>query len=145
MAKVKDQLAFWIYAAPISINSMYQNKSGKWKNGRRGRGRRLTDRARSLKNEIGIEAGLAGPIRSAPAYALAILFYLPMFTQAGKMRSWDISNHVKLIEDATFSALGKDDKHNVFLKVAKFNNKEGEYRFGVHVKALNSPTDFQVF
>jgi len=92
---------------PVSINAAYANK----RPGTKGKGKTKTPEARAYQRDV--RDSLACK-RIAPAkwYRLEIILEADLLTNDRmNVRSLDVSNYIKLTEDAITQALGFDDKH----------------------------------
>lgn len=123
---------------PISHNAAYESITKKGKGQRRITVRRLSDAGKKYKNEV--------KAHIIKHYATALDFFVPnqpyavfvelVFQGRGKVytESWleegakkaknrykklDVSNRLKLFEDALAEAVGIDDCHNFFVGVVK--------------------------
>ncbi|SMB84661.1 RusA family crossover junction endodeoxyribonuclease [Deinococcus hopiensis] len=95
-------LSLWIPGEALSLNNAYFN--------RRGGGRTLTPEGRAFKAHVKhlvLQERPALPARGR--LALTLQFHGHWETKAGEPRRRDLSNAVKLLEDALFDALGMDD------------------------------------
>jgi len=69
----------------------------------------------------------AGGLRKSRWYKFTLFTYFSLITQKDEVRKRDVSDCIKLIEDATAEALRIDDKHNKRVETEKFNNDGEEY------------------
>lgn len=103
---------------PISVNAAYATD---WNTKRRF----LTKKGGEFKKLVKAYAAIAiGSARfdKTKFYHLRIDFFMPLHFKNGNVRKWDVTNHVKALEDALVSVLGIDDccfksvwseKHNI--------------------------------
>ena len=107
-----------------SINQMYWNR----KHGASGRGRVLTDEARNFKEEVGwlVRAELTEELPKKSKFGLIILLHT-------KNSRRDVSNVLKITEDAVFEAAGISDSRDTTIMVRKIPDTEDfcEVYFGL--------------
>jgi Holliday junction resolvase RusA-like endonuclease len=114
-ANLIDTFEIQIPKLPPSVNSMYST-------GKTGR-RFLTKPGKDFKrfvrdvNAIYLRGKKLDPTHW---YEVFITFYLPLLTkQERKVKVWDVTNHVKALEDALAESLGLDDSRFLAVRAAK--------------------------
>jgi Holliday junction resolvase RusA-like endonuclease len=108
-------LRFRIDGLPPSDNHIY--RSG------RGKGRYLTKEAKEWKDAVRYNV-LMQPLADRlllkehsrlppldfPLFSLTIYYHMKLFTKAGEIRRWDVTNYSKITVDALTDQLGFDDR-----------------------------------
>lgn len=101
------------FAAPMppSVNHAYATV----------RGRRVLSReGKAYKAEVAARARRVADGRAAPLWlSLTITLRLPLLFKNGRVRKFDASNRIKLLEDALCEGLGVDDSRVLRLSVEK--------------------------
>ncbi|WP_019585239.1 RusA family crossover junction endodeoxyribonuclease [Deinococcus apachensis] len=95
-------LELWLPGESISLNNVYFNRRG-------GRGRVLTPEGQAFKQHVAYHVGRARPNVPPGPLALTAHLYGRWSTKNGDPRRRDLSNAIKVLEDAVFDALQLDD------------------------------------
>src|SRR6266487_7113180 len=111
----------------ISVNHMYHVTM---------RGVRLTDEARKFKADAGLIARSAANEQGGWPYPATTPLFLHLRLYVPGVRRMDISNVVKVTEDAIADALGFDDRHIWRLLVERIGIDKQNPRCEVVLEAL---------
>lgn len=106
---------------PPSINSLYST-------GRGGK-RFMTKEGKVFKRLVSLLARNASAGRSLDPYCFYVLrvtFFMPIRFKNGTVRKWDVTNHLKALEDALAKVLELDDSHFVQVSAGKSPIRHGE-------------------
>ena len=79
--------------------------------------RHLTKKGKAFKKAI--KSVVLGQLAMAQWYKLTIGFSLPLLTAKGEPRKWDVTNHIKILEDSMCEKLGVDDKRVLKVEAEK--------------------------
>lgn len=108
---------------PPSVNNAYATVHGR---------RVLTREGRRFKESVSSMPELIKCRNTLPTWiAISIHLWLPLFYKNGKVRRFDASNRIKLLEDAVCEGLGIDDSRVIRLTVQKVDAKVEAV--GVHI------------
>lgn len=131
----------WMYllsgVEPYSVNSCYRPiKGNPWRT-------YLTREGKALKAALLESFILSDKTRGKPAfeyYNTTIALYIPKIKlyfkgSTTKLQGWDPSNYIKLIEDALFEHIGKDDCYDLSVTSQKFISIDNLFHIQISIES----------
>lgn len=102
-----DLPASWELPFPPSTNKLWHNVTDDTTGVTK---RVLTKEARAFKRAVG--AKIRGRVADGQRFTLTLNVFFSCYTKKGTVRQIDLTNRVKILEDAVAAALGYDDSRN---------------------------------
>ena len=126
---------------PPSTNRLYFTRNGR---------RRLSDEGKRYKRKIAMKVAkefpCVGPFENSDAFSLTIELHMEVLTRSkgakNRYKRFDVSNRVKVLEDAICESLGIDDSQVMELRICKMHTTDPE-RTVVTLRRLPSSTPSQ--
>jgi Holliday junction resolvase RusA-like endonuclease len=141
MSQKTEELVLEISGLPPSTNQLYSNFHGK---------RVLSAGGKRYKRKIAMQVAqefpAAGPFTNADPFSLKIVLHFDIHTRTkgakNRYKKFDVSNRVKVLEDALCESFGIDDRQVLRLEIEKCPT-EGPERTAVTLRKLQRSTRLQ--
>lgn len=131
----RERLLLEVAGVPPSTNRLYFTRNGR---------RILSDEGKRYKRKIAVQMAQEFPtlrsFENSDAFSLEIELHMEVLTRSkgakNRYKRFDVSNRVKVLEDALCESLGIDDCQVMTLKVSKMHTTDPEHTSVVLRKVL---------